>query len=767
MNTWHIHIQGRVQGVGFRPFVYRLAKAFKLNGSVANTANGVHIYIHGTKTTLKRFIRAIHQKAPPASTISKVSASKAEQKAFTAFEIVQSYDDANPRLLITPDIALCKQCRADMFNPNDRRFHYAFTTCTQCGPRYSIMTHLPYDRNTTTMEPYTMCPNCLTEYTTEENRRFYSQTNSCPACGIKLSWLTDEPKHTDAVAHAAHLLKQGKIVAVKGIGGFLLLADATQESVIDKLRKRKNRPKKPFALLFRSAASIANYARLTYREQKLLESEQAPIVLLRLRNDVSNLAVNSIAPGLNRIGAMLPYAPLLDAIMHEIDMPLVATSANVTGSPIVYEDVEAKRVLSAIADAILTNDRDITFPQDDSVALLSKKHQQSILLRRSRGLAPSLAITENTLPADVLAFGAEMKSAFGLTSRGHAYLSQYLGNTNTYESQKSYEHVFENLLDLLKPEIKKVAIDAHPDYHTSRTGIAWAQNNTCELVKVQHHRAHFGAILAEHGLLQGNEPVLGVIWDGTGYGDDGNIWGGEFFIYENGTMSNGPKVGYYPHVLNDRMATHPPVATLAAMWPLDPGKVWMRKYFSEHEQEVLPQVLDQAKIYTSSVGRLFDAVAGLFEICPKNNFEGEAAMLLQHLAEKSKLQGWQPYCLPIENKKLSPRDVLERLKTDKKAGIPVEDLALRFHQTLVQWIAWVADTEEIKRVAFSGGVFQNSLLVDMIIDRLAPYHELYFHEQLSPNDENIAVGQIAMTEIDVENSRHEEEPQIESDLICV
>ena len=767
MQTWHIHINGRVQGVGFRPFVYRLAKHFGLTGTVANTPDGVHIYVNANAEDCNAFMDAIVETKPTAASIVAISKQQASAQQFDAFKIVESGNHTQPKLLITPDIGLCDECRNELHNKKDRRHNYAFTTCTQCGPRYSIMNALPYDRATTTMKPFVMCPTCKKEYNAVTNRRFYSQTNSCPTCGINLYWLTKEPENIDPIKHTVDLLEEGKIVAVKGIGGFLLLVDATNDAAIMRLRVLKKRPGKPFALLFHSVEQASQYTRITPIEQKALTSTESPIVLLRMQRETLDLSVDAIAPGLNRLGVMLPYAPILELIAFNFGKPLVATSANVSGSPIVYKDVEAVRILEGVADAILSNDREIHFPQDDSVRIYSPVHRNPVILRRSRGLAPSINWPDNRLQNNYLAFGAEMKSAFALTSQGNTYLSQYLGDTAAYESQQAYNTAFLNMLNLVKPEVKHVVVDAHPDYHTSNIGRSWASYHGSKVSSVQHHQAHFASILAESNLIEQTEPVLGVIWDGTGYGSDGMIWGSEFFMYCKHKMQRINHLMPYPQLFNNRMAKQPSIATMAAMHPLNPGKVWQRNHFSDAETDIIAAKLMHPDLYTTSMGRLFDAVAGLLELTMENTFEGESAMALQTVAEKSERTTWDAYCLPIENNRFSTSLLLEKIHTEKKLGISVEDLALRFHQTLVNWIAWIADTQQVKKVAFSGGVFQNTLLVDLIIDRLGDYHELYFHKLLSPNDENIAIGQIAMANISTLEEEKKESLISNKEKICV
>ncbi len=744
MQSWHIHIEGRVQGVGFRPFIYRLATQMHLVGDVANTPNGVHIHLNATKEVVDEFLYGIKVHAPKAARISAMHCNHTNEKFFTSFNIVESTHTAAPKLLITPDIALCPSCKKELHDSKNVRFAYPFITCTHCGPRYSIMQNLPYDRERTSMNPFTMCPTCTSEFTNQEDKRFYSQTNSCGACGVNLRWLTNEPQQTDPIKHVAKLLHDGKIVAVKGIGGFLLLADATNKKAIERLRQRKHRPTKPFACMFGHVDQIKKYAFVTENEAAALQSNEAPIVLLKRKKISRDLAIEEIAPGLNRIGAMLPYAPLLELISAKSQSPLVATSANASGSPIVFKDDEALRLLGGIADAILTHDREITFPQDDSVVVFTPNFQKKIILRRARGYAPSVDFPENRLPQNTLGMGAEMKSAFGFTANGNTFLSQFLGDTENYESQVSYEHTLDRLIDLIQPQISAVAVDAHPNYFATQKGKEWAAAHNATLHNVQHHKAHFAAVLTEHDLLQQNEPILGVIWDGLGYGEDGNMWGSEFFVFEENNMKRIHHLGNFPIISGNRMAYEPSMATFAAMWPETPGKVWMRKRFTEDEQEAIPQIADHPHQMTSSMGRLFDAAAGLLCCKDLNTYEGEAALSVQVLAEKCKSTAWNPYCIALKDDTLNVQYLLEKMDHDLKNQVPEELIALRFHQTLVQYISLVADMNMIEKVAFSGGVFQNTLLVDLLLERLSEFHKLYFHIQLPPNDECIAIGQIAL-----------------------
>jgi len=746
MQTWHIHVEGGVQGVGFRPFVYRLAREFNIYGNVSTAPNGVHIHVSANREILQKFTKVLKEKAPPAARVLKIIHRIEKDKIFDHFSIVENNLASKPKLQIPPDFALCDDCRIDVNNKKNRRNNYAFTNCAICGPRFSILEQLPYDRKNTSLNSFEMCEDCQKEYLNTNDRRFYSQTQSCSKCGLKLRWLTNEKKHVNPIEHAVALLVKGKIVAVKGMGGFLLLADATNAKAIKKLRARKNRPIKPLACLFKNIKQLGKFAKISPQEETLLTSPAAPIVLLKIKKKKRDLALKRIAPGLRKIGAMLPSSPILELITKQIRVPLVATSAKVSGAFIAFKNEDALNELSGIADAILSDNLEIKFSQNHSVIAVTPTHGKKIMLRRGLGFAPNINLPNGYLPDNILAMGAETKSAFGFAVSGYPYLSQYLGDTASSSAQQAYNYTFNNFLEMLKPEIEGVIIDNHPNFFSAKKGVEFAKENDANICKIQHHKAHFGAILAEHQLLKSKEQVLGVVWDSTGFGEDGNLWGGEFFTYANQKMQRVHHLGYMPIISKNRMAYEPPVATLSAMWPENPGKVWVRKTFTEEEQLLLPQIAREATQFTSSVGRLFDAVAGLLNIKRFNSFDGESALALQAVAEKSKLKIWHPYCLAVHDNVLESQYLLLNLDADYKNKKPVEDLALRFHQTLVQWIKFVADTQLIDKIAFSGGVFQNSLLVDLIIERLGKTRKLYFHETMPPTDENIAVGQLALSQ---------------------
>jgi len=465
---------------------------------------------------------------PPLAVITRSLIEETDYKEYDSFEIVHSKSNTKPNLLLTPDAAMCLDCQVELHKDKDRRFQYPFITCTNCGPRYSIIDKLPYDRHNTTMERFKMCSVCQTEYDNHLERRHYSQTNSCPDCSIDMQ-LFEKGKLQDNFTDLSYLRKkwdEGKIIAIKGIGGYLLTCDATNANAIKTLRQRKQRPSKPFALMYPNLATVKRDVDLREREAIELKSMHAPIVLLETKETMaSGLVLEEITHGLSRLGIMLPYTPLYDLLLSDFQKPIIATSANITNSTIIFTDEKAIDELSKIADIILLNNREILIPQDDGVVQFTRKHQQKITLRRSRGKAPNYINPEVKVPTEtVFAAGSMLKSVFGLFNRKNTYISQYMGNTASFDAQLNYENTFSHFEGIFDTKIDAVVVDKHPDYFSTRFGKELAQQYKAESIELQHHKAHFYSVLGENNLLHTKETILGVIWDGTGLGDDDNIW---------------------------------------------------------------------------------------------------------------------------------------------------------------------------------------------------------------------------------------------------
>lgn len=748
MKTFHIHIKGCVQGVGFRPFVYRLAADHQLTGWVNNATDGLHVEINAEERDARAFYRACITGCPPQAIVNAHSMREVPHRACAAFEIVSSEADTVLDLALTPDFGLCPNCREELGNPDNRRFGYAFITCTHCGPRYSILTGLPYDRPYTSMQDFAMCVPCQEEYRDPLDRRYYSQTNSCPDCGVQMSLChatgeTWRGAPDLLLKRAIHALKQGQTLAVKGIGGYLLMGDATQDAAIARLRARKQRPDKPFAVLYPNAHLLAGDVVLSAEALEALQGAVAPIVLLPMKPVLaSGLCRAQVAPGLSQLGVMLPYAPLLQLIADAFARPLVATSANLSGSPIVYEDAEAHARLFAFADYVLSHNRAIACPQDDSVLKLTPGGQQSIWLRRSRGLAPNVPAPVQRVP-HLLAMGAHMKGSIAISTARNLFVSQYLGRLDSYEAEQHYRQTLAHLMGLLKATPRTVQVDLHPDYLSTRLGQELAAKHKLKLECVQHHEAHFAAILGEHQLAHASHEVLGVIWDGTGHGHDGQVWGGEFLRYAAGTFDRVGQLAYVPQLAGDNMAREPRLAALAFLR----GNAALRPSFSAMEWKVYQQLLKRPRGLTSSMGRLFDAVAHVLGLLDKQTYEGQAGLLLEQLGQRY-LDTHPGECLPPLPMAWTPEGafdatrLLEAILNAKQSGASVGYLALGFHATLVDMVEAMAQRVRIHHLAFSGGVFQNGLLVDLLIRQLSPSYTLYFHKQLPPNDENIAFGQV-------------------------
>lgn len=755
MRTYYIHIDGMVQGVGFRPCVCRIAERMGMNGWVSNSTDGLHIVCTDTPEKAELFYNTILQEPPANAVIRSHQLFETGLQEFNGFTIRESDASAKPNLLITPDIALCPQCRAELNNADDQRFQYAFTTCLECGPRYSIMTALPYDRENTTMAELAMCDHCSEEYNDIHNRRHYSQTNSCPDCSIPMHLfnnagdeLSKDPEHILIMVEEE--LKQGHIVAVKGLGGYLLIGDATNQLTIETLRDRKKRPSKPFAVMYPDMDSAKQDVNISEKEAAALSSKAAPIVLCRLNEKTgTGLCQDLIAPGLDKIGVMLPYTPLLLLIAQNRAKPLIATSGNLSGSPIIYTDEDAMLWLGEQADVTLAFDRDIVTPQDDSVMQIAPVSGQPIIIRRSRGLAPNYFPAPFQSDETILAMGAELKSAFALLDDRNLYISQFLGDQENYESQTSYTATLQHLLNLVQVMPKEILIDKHPNYFVSGSGKELAAAWEIPCTEIQHHVAHFGAVLGENDLLQEKEPVLGVIWDGTGFGDDGHIWGGEFFLLNNGEIDRYMHLDYFPQLLGDKMSREPRVSAVALLRN-DMDKLMMIKdQFLGAEREFYMKVLAQPQnLLTSSMGRFLDGIASMLNIQTKNHYEGEAAMKLEAAARQCEEGHHDHYPLPFNQNRIDWTPMLHELLQERNAGRPVPSIARKVFNSLARLIGQVALKAGVRKIAISGGVFQNALLVDLVHEWLGADHELYFHRQLSPNDECIGFGQLACHQLE-------------------
>ena len=752
-----IKISGVVQGVGFRPFIYQLAVAHQLSGWVRNTSGYVEIDVEGQPGDLDCFVADIPAKAPPAARIEKLIKREDPVLAgYSGFEIRHSQPQAGEYQLVSPDLATCPECACEIFDPANRRYRYAFTNCTNCGPRFTIIKDIPYDRPLTTMSKFKMCPACQAEYDNPSDRRFHAQPNACPVCGPRLELAQNDGQRIqadDPLAEATKLLSAGKIIAIKGLGGFLLACDATDEAAVKELRRRKQRPAKPFAVMVRDMATARRYCIISEAEEKLLSSTQSPIVLLRMRAEHGLAA--GVAPGLMYLGLLLPYTPLHHLLMRETGVPLVMTSGNLSEEPIARDNDEALRRLSGIADYFLWHDRDIFVRYDDSVALVAEGANR--LLRRARGYAPYPVRLPFETKA-VLACGAEMKGSFCLTRDDHAFVSQHIGDMENAETLEHFADTVGIYKRLFRIEPQIVACDLHPDYLSTRYAQELVHKNPAlKLVAVQHHHAHIASCMAENGVTT---PVIGVALDGTGYGTDGHIWGGEFLLADYHKFERLAHLEYLPLPGGDA-ATRKPVRIAAAyVYHLLGDKALAESGLASRmrrkELDILKLQIDRRlnTPLTSSCGRLFDAVASLIGIRDSIDYEAQAAIELEMSAAADHAFPEAPdYPFDTEDvagvKIIRLKRVLDAIIQDIQNGAGQAEIAFRFHLSVARMIAGVCRDLSfqtgVKTLALSGGVFQNRLLFHLALQALNETGlEVITHKQVPANDGGIALGQAAV-----------------------
>lgn len=768
-----IHIQGIVQGVGFRPFVYSLAKRLALTGWVRNTSAGVDIKVDGTAEVLQAFVQALRAEAPALARIDALQVEWGAPNGFKTFEIIHSQAVEAAFQPLSPDVSICEDCLRELFDPNDRRYRYPFINCTNCGPRFTIITDIPYDRPNTTMAPFEMCAACAEEYQNPLDRRFHAQPVACPRCGPQV-WLEVGAageilaRGDEAIQQGRHLLKEGRILAVKGLGGFHLACDATNRQAVQELRRRKLRVDKPFALMMADIATVEQHCWLSPAERALLEQRERPIVILR-RKPESPVAPE-IAPGQYTMGVMLPYTPLHYLLFADpqqsgmaFDMPpLVMTSGNLSEEPICTDNDEARRRLADLADAFLMHERQIHTRCDDSVvrmfpATLSElthgRRSTRYPLRRSRGLAPDPILLPLEAPP-LLAAGAELKNTFCVTRQRYAFLSHHIGDMENYETLRSFEEGIAHFERLFRIQPQATAYDLHPDYLATKYALERAEREGLPAIGVQHHHAHIAACMADNG-LSGEKPVIGVAFDGTGYGDDGAIWGGEFLIADYQNYERVAHLAYIPLAGGDQ-ATREPWRT-ALSWLSMAGLPWDDdlppvRYASGLSAERGLQPLEALRWQierrlnaplTSSMGRLFDAVAALCGVRQVVNYEAQAAIELEALAE-----GREPafYTFDVHDELVDAKPVLQQVIEDLRAGAPVSVIAARFHGGVAQMTVEVCrrlrSESGINEVALSGGVWQNAFLLAQTVGLLQQDRfTIYLHRQTPPNDGGLSLGQ--------------------------
>jgi len=742
IKTYLISISGQVQGVGFRPYVYSLATEFSLLGEVSNNENGVIIILTGIQKNIQQLYQKLINFPPPVSKIKQHSILEIELKEFQDFSIVPSNKNGQLNLPLTPDFAICDDCKNDIENKENKRFNYPFTTCVNCGPRYAITQTFPFERNHTSINEFPMCKSCLNEYSNPANRRFHSQTNTCATCGIQLTLVNNlneevEIENSELFKKIADLLSKGNIIAIKNTSGYLLCCNAEDIKVIQKLRDKKHRPNKPFAVLYPSLEMLKNEVELNEKQLKSLKSSERPINIISLKNYTGNIALHQVAPRLNQLGVMLPYTGILQLLAHEISFPIVATSGNMHGSPIISKNGDAFEKLKNVADYFLEHNLTIEHPQDDSVLKFSNKFHQEVLFRRSRGYTPNYLNINIESKEKIIAMGAHLKSTIAFYPNENLYVSQYIGNLDSFDVYNRFVQTSNAFTSIFEQQPEVVLVDKHPLYQSTQYGKELAKKTTSKLVEVQHHKAHFTAILGEHNLW--NEKVLGVVFDGTGYGDDSNIWGGEFFSYEKNKIERIAQIENFDWLLGDKMSKEPRVSLFALA--SEEMKPIIEEKFTSSEIKNYTYLKSQNKLKTSSVGRLFDAVASLLNITDYNSYEGEAAILLENNISAYNLKNCRKYT-SATSQGFSGKEIIKNIHKDLLKGEQLSFIISNFLYTLACAILEFAQSKNYTKITLSGGVFQNSTLVDMLIELKPKGINLYFHKDLSPNDENISFGQI-------------------------
>ncbi|MBD2483800.1 carbamoyltransferase HypF [Planktothrix sp. FACHB-1365] len=789
LNSQHyrlqLKIQGTVQGVGFRPFIYRLATQLNLTGWVNNSVQGVCIEVEGLRENLEQFQRRLQQEKPPQSEILSLDSIWLPTVGYSQFEIHVSDSTTHTQksAIVLPDLSTCSDCLQEIFDPENRRYQYAFTNCTNCGPRYSIIQGLPYDRNHTTMSTFTLCCDCQNEYNNPLNRRFHAQPNACPVCGPQLE-LWDKignkiASFQDALKQSADIIRSGQILALKGLGGFLLIVDARNATAVQNLRTRKRRPAKPLAVMYPNLEQVKQDCLVSELEEQLLCSPASPIVLLRRISPLAGV----ISPGNPYLGVMLPYTPLHHLLLAELNFPIVATSGNFASEPICIDEAEAVIRLNQIADFFLVHNRPIVRPIDDSVVRVIAGEE--MVLRRARGYAPlPVPIPEESIGADrspfyqtnfslaqlsdlsienpkkILAVGGHLKNTIAIAFNQKAFLSQHIGDLENPQALDAFQEVMNSLSNIYDFQPNIIVCDAHPDYYSTQFAEALSQqNHPIPLIRVQHHLAHIFSVIAEHHLQL---PLLGIAWDGTGYGLDGTIWGGEFFQITETQIQRMASFRPFPLPGGDKAVYEPRRIALGLLYELFGNSVFNHeitlesmKSFTTQELKIIQTMLNRKlnTPLTSSVGRLFDGVAGLLGIAEIVSFEGQAAMALEFAIDNLETDEYYPFewCdLPQALEKgenlnyFNWEATIKAILQDKINQKPINLISAKFHNTLVEAVLEIARKLGEKTITLSGGCFQNQYLIERMIKRLCQEQfQVYWSQKIPPNDGGLALGQAA------------------------
>jgi hydrogenase maturation protein HypF len=751
-----ITARGAVQGVGFRPFVYRLASGMKLAGRIVNTPQGVLIEAEGDKSRLNAFLLRLQREGPPRSRIQGLEFSFLDPAGLAGFQILESDSSGEPTAAVLPDLAVCADCVGEILDPTARRYLYPFTNCTNCGPRFTIIESLPYDRPNTVMKAFEMCDDCRSEYEDPNDRRFHAQPIACPECGPMPEWIGSNgfssSRGNEALLSAALAVESGRTVAVKGLGGFHLIADAWNDGAVRRLRERKGREEKPFALMYPSIEAVREDCETDESEERLLLSPEAPVVLLHRKTNSSVSAVAaSVAPGNPNLGVMLPYTPLHCLLLKCIGRPVVATSGNRSDEPICTGNAEAARRLGGIAEGFLVHDRPIARRADDSVVRVALGRE--MVIRRARGYAPLPVRLKNDSPSR-LAVGGHLKNTVALSVGRDVVVGPHIGDLDTAESHEAFQEGISALTTLYHADPPEVVCDMHPDYWSTR----YVESTGKIRRQVQHHVAHVAACMADNGL---DGPLLGVAWDGTGFGTDGTVWGGEFILADGGSFTRIASLRRFRLPGNEAAVREPRRAALGVLFETLGESLFQREElppvhaFSPGDRDLLGRMIRSGwnSPETSSAGRLFDAVASIAGIRQENRFEGQAAMELEFAREGFRTEDGYPF---IGCPKAGPsggsgtpwrldwRPMVRAIVRDATAGVPVGIISAKFHNTLAELILDVAVRARMERVVLTGGCFQNMVLLERTVGVLerAGFRP-YWHRRIPTNDGGIALGQAA------------------------
>ncbi len=715
-----VEIEGNVQGVGFRPFVYRIAKSLNLKGFIKNTTRGILIEVEGERKNLENFLKNLKEQKPPLASYHFFDFYFLDPEGFKKFEILKSDEKGEIVSSVLPDIATCEDCLKEIFDKKDKRYLYPFTNCTNCGPRFSIIEKVPYDRKNTTMKIFKMCDGCEEEYENPENRRFHAQPNACPLCGPKV-YLKDRRKDIvaedfNAIQKSAELIKKGCVIALKGIGGYQLLCNALDDNAVKLLRERKKREEKPFALMFPDLNSLKEYVYLDKISEIILKSPGSPILLLKKRNKKVSEYVAPLNPFL---GVMIPYTPLHHILMQELKIPVVCTSGNITDEPIAFEDGIAFKKLKEIADYFLIHTRPIKRYVDDSVVrvILGKEY----IIRRARGYAPSPFIFKENLP-QLLAVGGHLKNTIAISKGKKIFISQHIGDLEKEESYRCFIRTVEDFKKLFELEPEYIVHDAHPEYLSTK----YAKETNKPRIAVYHHHAHIVSCMIDNEI---DDRVLGVSWDGTGYGKDGRIWGGEFLICDYKNFERISTFREFKLIVGDKAIKEPRRSAIGVLYEIFGEKAFEMDLepigsLNEKEKENF-RIMLQKNInifWTTSSGRLFDAVSSIIGIKQKISYEGQAAMMLEWILDENVRE---LYNFEIEEKNgiltFQWEPLIKEIIKDLKKGVKKEIISSKFHNTLVELIYEIARRIKIKKILLSGGVFQNKVLTEKTYKKLSVF----------------------------------------------